>query len=159
VYAAYAAIPADQAAQDSWGATGALIGGLAAIGDEDLLDPLRHPWLRGRMLWLQMIVRGFWHPAGHVSEYYLAHGQPEVAVLLGRRAVTTATDLGAPPPACGMAYYNLACAQARSGDPGESAAALAEAIALNPDLRANAERDSDLEALRDSGRLVTVLST
>jgi hypothetical protein len=157
VYAAYAAIPADQAAQESWAATGALIGGLAAIGDEDLLDPQRHPWLRGRMLWLQIIVRGFWHPAGHLGEYYLAHGQPSTAVLLARRAVTTASDLGAPPPARGMAYYNLACAQARAGDPDDAAVALAEAIALNPDLRSNAERDSDLEALRGSGRLVTVL--
>jgi tetratricopeptide repeat protein len=158
VYAAYAAIPADQAAQDSWAATGALIGGLAAIAHEDLLDPQRHPWLRGRMLWLQIIVRGFWHPAGHLGEYYLAHGRPETAVLLARRGVAAATDLGAPPPARGMACYNLACVEARVGQPDEAAAALEEAIALNPDLRSNAERDSDLEALRDSGRLVTVLA-
>jgi tetratricopeptide (TPR) repeat protein len=159
MYAAYAAIPADQAAQDSWAATGALIGGLAAIGDEDLLDPRRHPWLNGRMLWLQIVVRGFWHPAGHLGEYYLAHGQPETAVLLARRAVTTASDLGAPRPALGMAYYNLACAQARVGDPDEAAEAIAEAIALNPDLRANAERDADLIVLRDSGRLGAVLGS
>jgi hypothetical protein len=42
----------------------ALIAGLGATPDEDLLDAARHPWLRGRQLWLQVIVRGFWHPAG-----------------------------------------------------------------------------------------------
>jgi len=37
-----------------------LIDGMWALPDEDLLDPARHPWLNGRLLWLQIIVRGFW---------------------------------------------------------------------------------------------------
>jgi tetratricopeptide (TPR) repeat protein len=148
VYPAYAAIPADRAAQNSWAATGALIGGLAAIADEDLLDPQRHPWLRGRMLWLQIIVRGFWHPTGHLGDYYLARGQAETAVRLARRGVATAADLDAPPPATGMAWYNLACFLSRAGRHDEAASALTEAIALNPDVRANAARDPDLAPLR-----------
>src|ERR1700721_2465764 len=67
-----------------------LIDGLAAVSDEDLTDASRHPWLRGRQLWLQVVVRGFWHPAGHLGEYYLGHGEPEQAVSAATRAVATA---------------------------------------------------------------------
>ena len=118
VYQRYAALPAGAVAADSWRAAGALIDGLAALPDEDLLDPARHPWLRGRMLWLQVIVRGFWHPAGHLGEYYLGHGEPEQAVGLASRAVATAAALDAPAAARGMACYNLACVQARAGPSG-----------------------------------------
>jgi hypothetical protein len=44
-----------------------------------------------------------------------------------------------------MAAYGLACAQA-------------EAITLNPDVRANAARDADLASLRDSGQLDRILA-
>jgi len=139
--------------------TGELIDGLNAVGDDDLRDPSRHPWLRGRQLWLQIIVRGFWHPAGHLGEYYLGHAQPNRAVALATHAVATASYLGAPDPARGMASYNLACAQARASRPDEAAAVLREAIRLNPDVRANARRDPDLALLRDGGQLEAVLSS
>ena len=71
--------------------------------------------------------------------------------------MATASYLDAPDPARGMASYNLACAQARAGRPDEAAAALREAITLNPDLRANAARDPDLAVLRAGGRLESVL--
>jgi len=158
VYEHYAPLPAVEVAADSWQATEALIRGLAELADEDLLDPARHAWLRGRTLWLQVIVRGFWHPAGHVGEYYLGHGAPDAAVSVAARAVQTAAALDAPAPARGMAHYNLACAQARSGRAEEALAALTESIALNPDIRANASRDRDLDGLRDRGRLAAVLA-
>ena len=47
-----------------------------------------------------------------------------------------------------MAGYNLACAQAQAGEPDQAARTLAEAIGANPDLRANARRDPDLEIVR-----------
>jgi hypothetical protein len=157
VYAGYASQSAAEVAAASWRVTGALIAGLRAITDDDLMDPARNPWLRGRQLWLQIIVRGFWHPSGHLGDYYLAHGQPDRAVDLAVRAVATAAGLGAPDPARGMASYNLACAQARAGRADEALAALADAITRNPDVRANAERDPDLTALREAGQLAAVL--
>jgi hypothetical protein len=135
----------------------ALVAGLGVTPDEDLFDPARNPWLNGRQLWLQIIVRGFWHPAGHLGDYYLAHGQAGRAVALHAQAVSLAGYLGAPDPARGMACYNLACAQARAGRPGDALGALREAIARNPDLRANAARDADLRSLRDAGRLGALL--
>ena len=156
VYAAYAARSLEDVVADARGTTASLLDGVRALSDEDLLDPSRHPWLRGRALWLQIIVRGFWHPTGHIADYYLRHGQPERAVALQAHALATARYLGAPPAAVGMAGYSLACAQARSGQPDEAARTLAAAIQANPDLRAHASRDPDLATVREAG-LVEVL--
>jgi tetratricopeptide (TPR) repeat protein len=158
LYRGYAARPADAVAADSRAVTGELIAGVNAASADDLLDPSRHPWLRGRQLWLQVIVRGFWHPAGHLGEYYLGHGRPDRAVALAAHGVTTAGYLAAPDPARGMASYNLACALARAGRLDQAAEALREAVTLNPDVRANARRDPDLAAVRDSGRLEASLA-
>ena len=158
LYRGYAARPAEAVAADSRAVTGELVAGVHAAGADDLRDPSRHPWLRGRQLWLQVIVRGFWHPAGHLGEYYLGHGQPDRAIALAAHGVVTAGYLGAPDPARGMASYSLACALARAGRLDQASAALREAVTLNPDVRVNARRDPDLAAVRDSGRLEALLA-
>jgi len=147
LYAGYEARGA-HALSASRGTTAALVDELARACDDDLLDPTRHPWLRGRHLWLQIVVRGFWHPTGHVGEYYLRHGLPDRALGLHAQAVATARYLGAPGPALGMAHYSLACTQALTGLIDDSRASLAEAISLNQDLREHAARDPDLESLK-----------
>ena len=158
VYAAYAALPVHAVTTDSRQTTVALLDGVRALSDGDLLDPARHPWLNGRTLWLQLIVRGFWHPTGHVADYYLRHGRPGQAVALQEHAIATARYLEAPDQATGMAAYSLACAQAQAELTGEAGRSLAEAIKLNPDVRANAERDPDLAALRETGQLAEILA-
>jgi len=159
VYAGYASLAADQVIGSSRAVTAALLDGVRELAEEDLLDPSRHPWLNGRTLWLQVIVRGFWHPTGHIADYYLGHGQPERAVALQEHALATTRYLGAPDPAAGMAAYGLACAQVQAGlGTDEAASVLALAIGLNPDLRANASRDPDLAPLRDSGQLTQILA-
>jgi hypothetical protein len=136
-----------------------LIDALDSLPDADLLDPARHPWLLGRQLWLQIIVRGFWHPLGHIGDYYLSHGRAARAEALAAQAVAMASYLEAPAQARGMAAYNLACAQAQSPQPAGAVATLRQAIGLNPDLRANATSDQDLACLRDSGQLDLLLAT
>ena len=158
LYAELSAQPADSVARDSWRVSGELLEEVRFASAEDLLDPSRHPWLRGRLLWLQVIVRGFWHPAGHLGEYYLSHAQAERAVALAEEAVALTASVGSPDQARGMASYNLACARAGAGLLDEAATAVAEAIALNPDVRANAARDPDLGSLRDSGKMTALLS-
>jgi hypothetical protein len=158
LYQRLAGLTAGQVARHSRDVSEQLEDGLLALGADDLLDPARHPWLRGRQLWLQIIVRGFWHPTGHLGEYYLGHEQADRAVALAAQAVATAGYLDAPAPARGMASYNLACASARAGRLDQAAAALGNAIGLNPDVKANASRDPDLAALRDSGQLDAVLA-
>ena len=130
-----------------------LIDGLGALPDADLSDASRHPWLRGRQLWLQVVVRGFWHPTGHLGDYHIAHGQPARAIALHQHALATARYLEVPDMAIGMAAYSLACAQAQAGATDEALQTLTVAIALNQDLRAHARKDPDLARLRDRGRL------
>ena len=159
VYARYCALAADAVGEASRQSAQALIAGLSVTPDEDLLDPARNPWLGGRQLWLQVIVRGFWHPTGHLGDYYLARGQAGRAVAMQAQAVSWAAYLGAPDAARGMACYNLACAQSRAGCTDDAFHALREAVELNADLRANAARDADLGSLRDDGRLSALVGS
>lgn len=158
LYAELSALQPDAVAAAAWASAGDLLTELMQGRDEDLLDPARNPWLRGRQLWLQIIVRGFWHPAGHLGEYHVRHGRAGQAVALGEHAVAAADYLGAPAQARGMASYNLACAFAAAGQIGAATAAVDAAVALNADLRANAARDPDLAAVRDSGKLAAEFS-
>lgn len=155
LYAGLSSRPASAVTAAGWTSAGDLLTELMQARDEDLLDPARNPWLRGRQLWLQVIVRGFWHPAGHLGEYYAGHGQAGQAVALAEHAVAAAAYLDAPAQASGMASYNLACAYAAAGRLDAAAAAAEAAVALNADLRANAARDPDLAAIRDAGWLAT----
>ena len=150
VYQGYRSQPRDAVLAACREISARLIDGIWVLPDEDLLDPARHAWLNGRLLWLQIVVRGFWHPTGHLGDYYLARDQAGRAVAMQAQALATARYLEAPAAAAGMAAYNLACAQARAGQLDQAARTLAEAIAANPDLRANADRDPDLEVLREA---------
>ena len=153
VYRAYCQPDAGQVRQASREVTAALIDGLAGVGDDDLLDPSRHRWLRGRMLWLQLVVRGFWHPMGHIADYYICHGQAARAAEVQAQAVAVAGYLGAPDPARGMAHYSLACAQARADQPEAALEQLQTAVRLNSDLAAKLAGEPDLAGLRSGGRL------
>jgi hypothetical protein len=157
-YQRYCAVTASDVLMSATKSVSELIDRLRAVSDEDLTDASRHPWLRGRQLWLQVVVRGFWHPMGHLGDYYLGHGQPGRSVALHQHALATARYLRAPSPALGMAAYSLACAQAQVGATEDSIQALKEAVSLNLDLRAKAERDPDLAQLRDSGHLDPLLA-
>src|SRR5262245_50266232 len=151
VYLGYAAQPSDRVAAESRRVTGDLIEGLKSVSADDLFDPSRNPWLKGRQLWLQIVVRGFWHPTGHLADYYLAHGEPGRAVAMATHALAAARYFGAPDEACGMASYNLACARAKAGYLEDAAATVRETIGLNPGLRAKLATEPDLAALREGG--------
>ena len=158
LYAELSAQPADAAARDSWRVAGELAEEMRLVSREDLLEPARNPWLRGRQLWLQVVVRGFWHPLGHLGEDYAGHGQPGRAVRLAEHALATAEYAGTLAPARGMASYNLACALARAGQLDEAVASLADAITLNPDIRANARHDKDLAGVRNAEAIAVLLA-
>jgi hypothetical protein len=156
-YRRYAAFDAGSVWAISRASSTALIDETRRCSDEDLLDPSRNPWLKGRQLWLQIVVRGFWHPTGHLGEYYARHGRPERALSLHVHALATAGYLGAPPMAIGMAHFSLACIQATLGQADGAENSLRLALACNPDLVTNARSERDLEPLRQTGRLTAVL--
>jgi hypothetical protein len=70
---------------------------------------------------------------------------------LTAHGLATASYLGVPDEARGMAAYNLACAQAKAGRLDDAAASAAETVSLNPGLRAKIGGEPDLAALRDAG--------
>ena len=158
VYLRYATQRADLVAADSNRVTGELIAGLAFVSAADLLDPSRNPWLNGRQLWLQVVVRGFWHPTGHLADYYLARARPDRAVALAAHGLATARYLRVPDEASGMAAYNLACAQARARRLDDAAASVRQTLALNPGLRPKIGTEPDLAELRNGGYLDSVLA-
>jgi hypothetical protein len=158
VYRRYCATDSLGAWRLSRQTSSALVDELRRCSDADLLDPARHAWLQGRHLWLQIVVRGFWHPLGHVGDYYVHHDGAERALALHRHACATAQYLGAPSMAVGMACYSLACTQAATGDEAGALGSLERAVGLNPDLRRHASVEPDLAALREAGRLAPVLA-
>jgi hypothetical protein len=138
--------------------TDGLVTAVLDLATDDLEDSGRHPWLRGRSLWLQVVVRGFWHPMGHVCECYVGHGEASLAVEVADHALSTARYLSAPAAVTAMAFYNRAIARAGTGALDDAAEDVRDAIGLNADLRANAETDSDLRSLRERGLLDGVLA-
>jgi hypothetical protein len=125
----------------------ALLDETRQCSDEDLLDPSRNPWLNGRQLWLQIVVRGFWHPTGHLGDYYVQHAHHGRALALHTHAVASAEYLGAPSMAVGMAHYSLACTHAVIGQREEAARSLGLAVVRNPDLREYARSEPDLAGI------------
>jgi len=100
VYRSYLAQPPEVVLAGSRRVSAELADGTWALGDDDLLDPARHSWLNGRLLWLQIVVRGFWHPTGHLGDYYLAcaqaqAGQPDQAARTLAEAIEANPDLRA----------------------------------------------------------------
>ncbi len=157
-YRAFAELSSAVVAEESRRTTDALVDLLLLLPDADLLDPTRHEWLRGRALWLQIIVRGFWHPMGHVGDWYVADAMRERGIALRQQAVATAEYLHAPKELCGMAWYSLACTYAALGMADEGVVALRHAAALNDDLRARAATDPDVELLRADGRVAAFIA-
>jgi hypothetical protein len=155
-YRDFSAISPKLVAEESRKTTDALVDALLLLPDADLIDPSLHDWLRGRALWLQIIVRGFWHPLGHVGDWYVANAMAERGIALRQHAVATAEYLHAPKESCGMAWYSLACTYAALGIADEGVVALRHAAALNDDLRARAATDPDLESLRADARVAGI---
>jgi hypothetical protein len=131
--------------------TPALVEALTALDDEILTDGSRFPWMRGRALWAQILVRGAWHPLGHLTPYLVAEGRAGDALSLVRGVIGTAEALGVPaaPGGVAMAVYVLAATHALAGDREEALARLARVLAADPALARNATRDPDFDLLRD----------
>jgi hypothetical protein len=156
-YRRFAGLSRALVAEESRRTADDLVQTLLLLPDADLIDPSAHSWLRGRPLWLQIIVRGFWHPLGHVGDWYLANSMPERAIALRQHAVATAEYVHAPDEAQGMAWYSLACTAAAVGTTEDAVVALEHATALNHDLRSRVATEPELDALLEDPRVAAVV--
>lgn len=121
---------------------------------EVLCTPGAFPWLRGRALWAQVLVRGVWHPSAHLHQYLAERGQFERVVELQESLLGAATSSRIPDVSGGrpFALYNLACARSLCGELEPALTRLEEALRLDPTLAASAQVDADLAALRTDAR-------
>ena len=112
------------------------------------------PWLHGRALWAQVLVRGVWHPSAHLHQYLAERGHFERVVELQESVLDAATRAGIPnsPGGRPFALYNLACARSLVGEIEAALDELAEAVRLDPALAAAARDDDDLRTVRADAR-------
>jgi len=152
VYAEYQAEPWSTVLAGAERVSGSLVACTRALDEDVLTEPGRFPFLNGRMLWSQLLVRGVWHSSGHIGPYLAQHGRADEAEALQRRLVDRARGLELPPTpgSWAMGLYNLACAQVAGGRLDDGRATLEETFALDPALARSAETDPALEPLRSA---------
>jgi hypothetical protein len=119
---------------------------LDALDDALLVDPSRLPWLGGRQLWAQVLVRGAWHPLGHVADHLVAGGRSAEAVAVLEGVVRAARALAIPdtPGGVSLAVYTLAAVHAVAA----ALELLRSAVAGDPSLAGRAAGEPDFASLR-----------
>jgi hypothetical protein len=159
-YAAYLARSWDQVRADAVRTCEALVEHTRTLDTQILFTPGIYPWLQGRALWAQILVRGVWHPSGHLHQYLAEHGQTDRVLELQQGLLGAATTANIPdvPGGRPFAIYNLACAHALAGQPEPALDRLVEAVELDPALARAALKDADLEALRDAPRFAELVA-
>ena len=160
VYADYACRSWEHVSADAESTSRALCDRTGQLDDANLFTPGVHPWLHGRALWAQVLVRGVWHASAHLHQHLAEHGHLDRVVALQRCLYHAATDAGIPDEPGGrpFAVYNLACAHALAGDLESGLERLAEAVRLDPNLAAAASADPDLGRLHRHPRFDEIIS-
>ncbi len=122
-----------------------LIAHVQAMADDDLTDPDRFAWRRGRS-WARSIVGNtYWHPESHLALFRVERGELARANQM-QVAVTEA--LLALPEWRNVARYNLACFYALTNQRDKALVELRESLQINPDLIEWSKQDTDLDSLR-----------
>jgi hypothetical protein len=152
VYARCAARPGEAVQAELATVVPDLVAALDAVGDDQLGDPSLFPWTGGRQLWAQVLVRGVWHPIGHLADYLVDHGRPEqsFAAIDGVVRVARALRLPARPGGVALGVYVSAAVRARAGEREPALGLLRAALADDPALAEKAARDGDFDELRRS---------
>jgi tetratricopeptide (TPR) repeat protein len=146
VYAATHDLPAETVLEDgdkSWVA-------LAAALEQCSEDVLQRPRIRTeQQVWQVVVGNTYFHMAEHLGYWYDELGNQAAA----EQAAIWAHDLEirafpGDDRRRGMAAYNLSCFYAKRGRAQEALPLLREGLALRPDMRDWAKKDSDLDPIR-----------
>ena len=105
-------------------------------------------WQTDRPLWRTIYGYGYSHPLVHLAEHHRNRGDRQAAAGMIKLLVDAMQSLQAEPFWQGGLNYNLACYHALSDRPEEAIAELSTALGLNPEFKAWARQDPDLESLR-----------
>jgi hypothetical protein len=90
------------------------------------------------------------HPRFHIVAYLMENGRRDLAHRMLEDAASEMREISPPSSALGAALYNLACGRVDEDRLDDALELLVEAFPLRPDLKEGANRDPDLEALRDN---------
>jgi hypothetical protein len=156
IYAAHRADPAAvvRSAHDSTYA--ALIAAVSACTDEELQ---RERPGNGGAVWRVVPGNGHAHVAQHLSYWYVEHDDPAAAEAAAIWAHALETGLFPEAEDRAVADYNLACFYARNRRVEEALPLIGRALRAQPDLRAWAAADPDIEPIRDDPRVQSLLGS
>ncbi len=134
----------------------ALIAAVAAFTDEELR---RERPGNGGAVWRIVPGNGHAHVAQHLSYWYVEHGDAPAAEAAAIWAHTLEIDLFPDVEDRVVADFNLACFYARNRHVDEALPLISSALRAQPDLRAWAAIDPDLEPIRDDPRVQSLLGS
>ena len=133
-----------------------LIAAIDACSNEDLLRP--HPLRPERVVWELIPGNGHGHLAEHLAYWHLDRKREADAVGAHRWAQDVVTQCFPEPRDRSFAAYNIACFYSRRGLADEALPNFETAFELNPELKAWAQKDSDLDPIRGNATLQELLA-
>lgn len=140
----------EQALAGASAAFGRIGGLLPQLSDQDLLEPGRYAWRKGQPLAPTVVLRLYWHPMLHLSEFYIQRGDRASAEAVRADLLRAADELAWVPALRGQTLYMVAGCSAALGDHAEALAALRESLSLAPYLIQWSQQDPSLASLRDT---------
>jgi tetratricopeptide (TPR) repeat protein len=156
IYAASKDLPAAAivvAAAESWRT---LADAIEASSEDVLRSP--RPGRPGQLVWEVVPGNAHVHLAEHLGYLAEAHNDPDAAEAAARWAHDLDNEALPEPRQRANADYNLACYYTRRGRLDDALPLLRRAFTVNPDLKAWAQKDSDLDPVRDRAELAGVLA-
>ncbi len=126
-----------------------LLANLAALSEEDLVDPARFAWKNGEPL-LGNVLGNLWHAQEHLAQPFFDRNDLDGATQVFEAHAREIMQSSLPPVARAYTLYNLACFHAvLTGNKARALELLAEALRLRPSLTEWSKQDPDFAALRD----------
>jgi hypothetical protein len=120
--------------------------------EDDLVDPDRFAWLKGRSLLKQTFHNGYFHPLWHLALLIIERGEGERGFQMMEEVTRISLTLDESPTWQGQSLYNLACFFALGGEKDKSLENLSQAFTLSPDMIEWSKEDTDLASLWDEPR-------
>ena len=125
--------------------------------EDDLVDPDRFAWLKGRSLLKQTFHNGYFHPLWHLALLIIERGEGERGFQMMEEVTRISLTLDESPSWQGQSLYNLACFYVLSGEKDKSLENLSQAFTLSPDMIEWSKEDSDLASLWDESRYLALV--
>lgn len=130
-------------------ASESLVAAIEQLPDEDLTEPERFPWQRGRPLWRSVVYVTYYHTMRHLAELYVDRGDGDFSQKLQEHAAMLQEQLDDSPGWQASVHYNLACYYSITGERSKAIQSLETAFKLSPDLIAWSKNDSEIDPIRD----------